>query len=135
MKSHLQKRIAEIKAVKLDKRRERRYIAQLKRQGWCNMDCWSLDIYLAGMMLPMLRELFRFQSGHPVDCTPAAWKVIQGKILYAIERYAKDDILDICDAAQGKKNRDVYVARFNLECEKMREGMRLFGEYFGALWS
>jgi hypothetical protein len=141
MKTYLQKRIEHIKQMKLSPRRERQCIAHLKRHGWSSPDTWSLDHHLANYMLPMLKHLFSCACSYPCGITPKQWKVIQGKILYAIERYAKDDCLELARdiskysiKSNDEKKRKAWLAACTDINARMTEGMKLFAEYFGDLW-
>lgn len=142
MKTHIEKRIADIKASKLTKGRERKYIAQLTRRGWSDMDCWGLNIHLANYMLPMLKKFFKSPMGYPCNLKSVKeWQLIGDKMIWAIERYAKDDAGELAEVEVGysvlgkdKSRRKAWLAALTRNHEQMTEGMRLFAEYFGNLW-
>lgn len=144
MKTYLQKRIADIKSVRCTKRRERRYIAQLKRQGWSNMDLWGLNTYLANHMLPMLQKFFKNPMGYPCGLKSVdEWKAIGAEITWAVERYAKDDFSELAEQATGynvlktrddEKLRKKWLAENKRLYRRANKGMHLFAEYFCNLW-
>lgn len=145
MKTHLEKRIADVRATKLDKRREQRYISQLTRQGWSDMDVWGLNTHLANYMLPLLRKLFANLHGYPCNLKSIdEWQAIGAKIIWAMERYAKDDFFDLAEEATGyrvlgpekdkKKLRKKWCAETKRLYAEADKGLHLFAEYFGSLW-
>ena len=144
MKTYLQKRIADIKAIKMTKRRERRYIAQLKRQGWANSDLWGLNTYLATLMVPMLKQFFKHLNGYPCNLKSAEeWQAIGAEMIWAMERYAKDDFFELADLQVGytiakcrdnKKKYKKWRAANNRLYARAQKGLKLFAEYFPNLW-
>ena len=144
MMSHLQKRIADVKAAKLDKCRERRYIRQLQRRGWSNMDVWGLNTHLANYMLPMFKLLFTNPSGYPCNLkSRKQWQAIGKKIIWSLERHAKDDFFDLAEAATGYRPmskpenpalRKAWMLKTKRIYAQADEGMYLFAKYFGNFW-
>jgi hypothetical protein len=144
MKTYIQKRIDAIKSVKMSKARERRYIAQLKRQGWSNMDLWGLNTHLANYMLPMFRQFFADPVGHPCDLKSGKeWQAIGAEIIWALERHAADDFFDLAEAKTGYKPADMrenmtlrkaWLAENKRLYARADAGMALFGKYFGNFW-
>jgi len=143
MKTFIQKRIADIKAAKLTKGRERKYIAQLERRGWSDMDVWGLNTHLANYMLPMVKLLFKNPQGHPCDLKSLkAWKAIGAKITWSLERYATDDFFELAEKATGyhpgKTNDEKLRKRWSAKNRELslqaQEGMHLFGIYFCNFW-
>ncbi len=144
MRTYTEKRISDIQAMQLRKKVKRQYIAQIRRRGWADCDCWSLDRHLARYMLPMLRRLFSSQSGYPCELRPGKWRAIKAEITWAVERFAKDDIFEIVEAETGYKPRSpggdnrrlraAWARRVMALHRRAERGMILFGKYFGSLW-
>lgn len=144
MKTHLQKRIEDVRAAKLTKRRTKKYIAQIKRQGWSNMDLWGLNTHLARYMLPMLRKFFENPMGYPCNLKSVKeWQDIGAEIIWAMERFANDDFSDLAEKTTGyrvlkikddEELRKAWLEETKRLYERADKGLHLFAEYFGNLW-
>ena len=144
MKTYQQKRIEYIKSAKLSKARERRYISQLKRNGWSNMDLWGLNTHLARTMLPMFKAFLAHPCGHPCSLKSVKeWQAIGAEIIWALERHAADDFFDLAEAKTGYKPacmrenmalRKLWLAENKRLYARADAGMALFGKYFGNFW-
>jgi hypothetical protein len=90
-------------------------------RGWDDSVTWSLDIHLAGLILPRLKRFRELNvHGYPNGFTPESWHATLDKMIFAFE-YTIDE-----DRMFGKFDEAEY--------ERAKEGLRLFGEYFHALW-
>lgn len=93
------------------------------RYGYDESDLWSLDDTIAKFVLPRLKD-FRANAGSYPDSLDSAkeWEDILDKMIYSFEYHASDrkysfDPKDIEDRVKAK------------------EGLKLFAEYFGHLWT
>lgn len=98
-----------------------KFFWQRLTRGFDDSAMWSLDIHLAGLILPRLKR-FKEHNTHtyPNGLTPEEWDVIIDKMIFSFE-YTLDD-----GRMFGKFDEAEY--------EKAKEGLALFGQYFHALW-
>ena len=152
MKTHLQKQIADIKACKLTRARERRYIAQLKRRGFSNLDLWSLDHHLAQLIYPRLQEYFKADDHWPnhsagVDehdnlvweMTVKQARQARADVLFAFERISKDDCFEWDQPkipTRDKHGNDTGATkRYQATQERIEKGLQVFAHAFQSLWT
>lgn len=108
------------------------------------MDVWGLNTHLANYMLPMVRQLFAKPSGYPCILNSVKeWQAIGAEIVWALERYAKDDFSELAEQATGyrvmdkidnKKLRKKWFVELGRLYKRAQKGMHLFAEYFGNFW-
>lgn len=130
-------------------------------RGWADCDTWNLDNYLLDILPPVLRYLKAHQHGVPGELTVegdgpgleraiAVWHEILDKMIQGFECApgVKHDIpdefiteLDTYNSPFGKSGRkDIEVdwPAYNKwlaeQQAKFDEGMKLFHQYFFALW-
>ncbi len=98
-----------------------KFLYQRLTRGFDDSATWSLDIHLAGLILPRLKRFKELNThAYPNGLTPELWAEILDKMIFAFEFTVSDDKMF------GKFDESEY--------EKCKEGLRLFGEYFHALW-
>ena len=98
------------------------------RSGWARYDIWSLDQYIAGILVQAMGHLQRHNHGYPgIDGaeTPEKWEAIIGKMISGFNAHIAE--LDIDTDWRD----DELIAKLHKEQE---EGMALFAKWFGALW-
>jgi hypothetical protein len=148
MKTHIQKEIENIKAAKLTKGRERKYIAQLKRRGFSNYNLWSLDAHLAQLIYPRLLEYLKGDDHWPRHCWPNkagedVWSMTEvemmqarADVLFAFERIAKDDFFE-WDRPKGVPVLDDKTSskRYRATQRRVERGLRVFAKDFLSLWT
>jgi len=96
-------------------------------------DVWSLDYTLALIITPALKyyrkyhhgsphmkEFFDEKTGKTLPGLHKKWDEIIDKMVWSFEAILRDDDLE-------QKNHKKYT-------ERIEEGLRLFAEYFRALW-
>ena len=83
-------------------------------------DCFDLDHTLAIYILPRLKWLKKHSNGYP-GCfdTPEEWDDVLDQMIYAFEIIGDEDNIGL-----SKDKQQMVV----------KEGLRLFGEWFQALW-
>jgi hypothetical protein len=98
-----------------------RFLYQRLTRGWDDSVTWSLDIHLAGLILPRLKRFKELNThAYPNGLTPESWAEIIDKMIYAFE---------------FTMNEDKMFGKFNeAEYDRAKEGLQLFGQYFHALW-
>lgn len=93
---------------------------QRRIRGWDDTDTWNLDIATAKFLAPRLKLFRELNNGYPgrepFD-TPEKWDAALERMQKAMEYWA----------AEGPWEEPNETA-------KHEEGIRLFGEWFGALW-
>ena len=134
MKNFIQKRVADLKLYRLDKRREAQYIAQLQRQGWCNLDLWNLEHHLAEYMYPLLVRFFQQNRKAHCDTPQAKWDCIRKELLWTFERLSKDDVIEF-QRGEGAKNSRKFAARVDRDLKRIRAGLHLLAEHWYELSS
>jgi len=99
---------------------------QRRTRGFSDDETWSLNYEIAKFTLPRLKLFKEFNFGYPSSITSEEWNIILDKIIFSLEyevaRYKGEEKLP--------DNPDDFSAYF----EKVQEGFRLFGEWFGNLW-
>lgn len=102
-------------------KREVRFFYQRKTRGFDDSDMWNLDYSLAKLILPRLK-LFRKQpAGYPNNLTAKQWQDILDEMIWSFTWYCGEQWSYGKDYAANSKRAD--------------EGLKLFAEYFGSLWT
>lgn len=122
-------------------------------RGYSDPSVWNLYYYLARYSLPRLKSLKKNAHGYP--CTlknGKEWNKILDKIIYAMECCADDDFDTPYFLEKGswtelsepdKNGTRRLIKQHGFHCnrkkqkrreEKIKEGLKLFGEYFRDLW-
>ena len=149
MKTFIQKEIAEIRAAKLTKARERKYIAQFKRRGFSNMDLWSLDNHLSRLIYDRLVEYFKTDDHWPrhgwpdpkdpsnkiaYDRTVAQARRQREDVLWAFKHMGDDTVLEY-GRPEGYEPDDKARARMRANQARCTRGIRIFCHNFQSLWT
>lgn len=108
---------------KTDKR-YKKYVGQLKKDGFCDCETWNLEGVISEFILPRLKRFRELANGHPMSLTMEQWWEILDKMIFAFEwNLTYDDISVKMSESEQKKMRKKY-----------NEGMKLFGKWFLDLW-
>jgi hypothetical protein len=99
--------------------REKHWAKQRKELGFDDRDLWNLDATFANFIYPRLK-VFPYHHYYPGTLTPAQWKSIYKKILFAFDKLVKEQYTCV---PFDKKAED-----------RQQEGLELFGKYFTSLW-
>jgi len=94
------------------------FLFQRITRGFSDSDLWSLDYTIAKFVLPRLKTFRETSQGSPGNLDENDWLDIIDKMIYAFE-YALEN-------GEGVTEKDD---------KKYQEGMRLFADWFLALWS
>jgi len=108
--------------IKKSDKRYKKYVKQLKRDGFCDCETWCLSGAIAEFILPRLKRFKVVNNGFPGGLTEEKWDEIIDKMIFAFD-YAltyEDALLNDDDS--------------KIAFEKHQEGMKLFSEYFFDLW-
>ena len=92
-------------------------------RGWTDEDTWNLDCVVASFVAPRLRRFKKLNNGFPPDFNEHTWNDAIDKMIYSLERVSKRH-----DEKEGDQNWD------KITCERVNEGLELFGKYFCDLW-
>lgn len=108
---------SKIKCLIKDKR-ERKFFCQRFNRGFSEDETWSLDHTIAKFILPRLKLFRSIDIGYPGNTNHYEWIEVLDKMIFAMEKHAIGswEISDQC------------------ESDKVREGTKLFGKWFGHLW-
>lgn len=93
---------------------------QRRTKGFDDSETWSLDHTIAKFALPRLKVFKNLNKSHPEKLTHQEWKDIIDEMIYAMEYYNDLD-------------NNMYSNKFDYT--RIEKGCKLFGEYFGNLWS
>ena len=108
--------------------RYKRYIKQIKKDGFSNTETWCLTSVVSQFILPRLIRFREINNGYPGnDDFPTMEKWHEGldKMIFAFEwALANDEEENYKLSDKIKKG---YWKRYE-------EGMKLFSKYFMALW-
>jgi len=96
-------------------------------------DFWSLDFTLALIILPALKEFARELNGTPAVSNEDAPEDLRSDDDYSIERW--EHVLNEMIFSFGAiVNEEKYTHDEESEV-RYRNGLRLFGKYYGCLWT
>lgn len=107
-------------ALKVDQpelKREKMFRKQRWEWGWDDRETWSLDYRIAVFVYPRLKRLNEIKAGYPIGMDEKEWTAIIDKMLYSFRTIAEDDLF-------SKKT----------DWDRLKEGLRLFGEHYLNLW-
>jgi hypothetical protein len=69
--------------------------AQLKKRGFCDSECWNLDMTMSQFLLPRLKRFKEINHGFPNGLSEETWNEILDKIITSLEwniaQYENDD--------------------------------------------
>lgn len=95
-------------------KRQKKWKKQRKVRGFDDTELYDLDVTMANFILPRLRRFKKVSITYPCE-TPEEWDAVLDKMITAFSL--------ICD----------YNYSIDRDAE-IEEGLKLFGEYFRALW-
>jgi hypothetical protein len=107
-------------ALKVDRselKREKMFRKQRWEWGFDDRETWSLDYRIAIFVYPRLKRFNEVRAGYPASMSEEEWDTIIKKMLYSFRTIAEDDLW-------GK----------DVDWNKMKEGLDLFGKHFLDLW-
>lgn len=108
-----------------DDDRYKRYVTQLKQNGFCDAETWALDSVICQFILPRLIRFRDIHGGYPGGLTEQKWIEILDKMIFAFDWSLNHEEDKYKDLTQGEQERN---------WERYIEGMKLFAEYFRHLW-
>ena len=124
---------AEIKEIKdintKNPKRLKKMLSDYEKQGWTDMDTWSLDCTFAKFMLPRLKRFKEIKNGYPsnIDDNPAGG---YSKKAESIWNKIVDEMIEgfqlMADGKQFGGN--------DVQFKKMNRSLDLFREHFFSLW-
>lgn len=114
--------------IKKTDKRYKKYIKQLKKDGFSNTETWCFTSVVAQFILPRLIRFKEVTNGYPGGGdvpTMEKWHEILDKMIFAFEwalAYDEEENYNLSD----KIKKEYW--------KKYEEGMKLFAKYFMALW-
>ena len=98
--------------------RQEEWYNQRKENGFDDTETWNLQTTISKFVLPRLKWFKERHYDHPCDITFERWNEILDNMIFSFEYYARDEFKSISDE----------------DFKRVKEGMKLFGEYYGDLW-
>jgi hypothetical protein len=99
-------------------KRARRFFWQRMTRGWDDSETWSLDYSLAKVILPRLKRFKQITIATPGELKEQEWNDILDKMIVTFEFAASEERWNATPEDYDKHN----------------EGLKLFAEYYWALW-
>ena len=127
------------------KRKE--YALQRLERGFDDTETWNMDFTVSRFIAPRLRRFIEVNNGYPGELTPEEWDEKLETMLWSFEHCNYDDF--IYDKTTGEPVREGGDVDDNLfECyfwdlseefqdnirKRYEEGIKLFSEWFRAIW-
>lgn len=101
-------------------RRYPEFVAEKKITGIMQDELWNLDYTFSLFILPRLKAFRKNLLGYPNDLTQESWEEMLDKMIWSFQQVADGN------------DYDNYEEEW---ANRLREGFKLFGEYYLALWS
>ena len=111
--------------------------AEKQEIGMTRDETWDLKTNIAIFMTPRLKLFKSYVCGHPSNLkNQQEWYDILDKIIFAFESSLKDedDILQKYLDKYDKTDSERESKAFNDWQNDISDGLKLFAEYFNALW-
>jgi len=102
-------------------RRKIKFLYQRLTRGWDDSDTWSLDYTCAKFLIPRLKRFQELNGGYPFEFNNIdEWHQTIDKMIRAFEIVEKDGDGDVISKSEE---------------DEMELGLKLFHEFFRALWN
>ena len=98
--------------------RYKKFKKQRKKYGYDETELWSLDHTIACFVLPRLKTFKEHNGSHPTGMSLDEFNDILSQIIFSLEKIVEDKYWD----CTGE------------DLEKLKNGLKLFGEHFLDLW-
>jgi len=105
----------------------KKHLNQLKKQGFSDTELWSLDVCISKFILPRLKRFKTISGGYPANLSEKKWQKILDKIIFSFE-------WNIEENEMSEEYMKLSEKKLKRCWEKYNEGIKLFAEYFNALW-
>jgi len=102
-------------------------LKELKEDGFCESETWSLGHNIAEFVLPRLKRFREIKAGYPMGMTSDSWGDILDKMIFSFEWALKED--DMTEDYKSLSYEEKKVC-----WEKYEEGMKLFSDHMLNLW-
>lgn len=99
--------------------------------GYSDIDRWNAYVAIARYSLPLIKWTRENKAGIPCRVTEKQWNKILDSIIYSLEQCI-DDTDDPCYYSKSKG--DKLTEEIKVYETKVHKGLKLFGNYFKALW-
>ncbi len=121
MKMKIKQRFNRIKNQLKLLKRDIKFLYQRKTRGFDDSEMWNLDYSLAKLILPRLKLFRQTYSGLPAGLTKDQYEDILDEMIWTFTWYCGE---------QWSYGKD-YTAN----SKRADDGLKLFAEYFGGLWT
>ena len=113
--------------MKKDDKRYALFKGQLKTNGFCDAETWSLDSMICKFILPRLIRFKEINIGFPGgdDMTIEKWNVVLDKMIFAFD-WSLNHEEEKYDGLPDKQKEKHW--------QQYQEGMDLFAKWFRHLW-
>lgn len=99
--------------------------------GYNDLDRWNAYVAIAKYSLPLIKWTRENKMGTPCRLTEKQWNNILDKIIYSLEQCI-DDTDEPC--YNTKLKGDKLTEEIKKYEKKVHKGLKLFGNYFRAIW-
>ena len=90
-------------------------------------ETWNLDCVIAKFVIPRLKLYKKVTNGYPGRLNSVdQWYEIIDKMIYSFTYFIEDRDIDLSDPDWKDKEKSEY--------EKVKDGLKLFAEYYADLW-
>lgn len=105
------------------------YLRERLERGFDDTETWSLYSTIGAFVVPRLVRFKEINIGYPPSLTYEEWVEILDKMIYSFSHCDYEEI-----DYDGVEWYDLPKERMEAELARIGEGLRLFSEYFFALW-
>lgn len=102
-------------------KRYKKFSKQLKTRGFCSSEVWCLDAVICQFILPRLKAFREHHAGYPSGSSKKEWNAILDEMIFALEWHLGNHLN--------------FEDNYERDCKRYENGMQLFINWFGALWS
>lgn len=110
------------KEMRPEDERHPHWAKQREERGFDDTEMWALDQSIAAFLIPRLKRFKETHICHPPRITMEQWDEILQKMIDGFEEVLTRDDLT------SKRGREY-------DSSKVREGLKLFAEWYHDLWS
>jgi hypothetical protein len=112
--------------IALPEKRDWKFFWQRRTRGWSDDETWCLDTTIAKFVLPRLKRFREIDCGYPGGLKEKEWETILDKMIFSFEQIVSEDSDKRLDGETDGQYQD--------RRSRIREGLKLFGKWFQALW-
>ena len=107
-------------------------------RGYSDLDMIDFGDFVCRKTLPLLKKWVAMErQGYPAEFkSQEEWENVLKEIVWAVEEtaYNNEENRIVNEWLSGKLATDVYHKMIDENWKRCNNGMKLFGEYLGAMW-